>query len=88
MRRERDIFHARERVVGFQRLGVKNIEAGMADAARAQRLDEGCLIDQTGARGIDENHPRLHRCELRGSEKTAGLVVEREIHRDRVRSLQ
>src|SRR5579863_3391680 len=88
MRRQRDIVHARQRIVGLQRLGVKHIEPGMADAAGAQRIDEGRLIDQAGAGGIDENHAGFHRCELSGPKKAARLVVERQGHRDDIGARQ
>src|SRR5580692_1568175 len=67
MGRQRDIVHAGERMVGLERLGMEHVEAGMADAAAAQTLDQRGLIDQGAARGVDQHNARLHARHLRGA---------------------
>ena len=71
-----------------ERLGVEHVEAGVADAAAAQAVQQGRFVDQRGARGVDENHARLHARELRRPRNPRVLVVEREMQRDHVGARQ
>ena len=71
-------------VIGSQRFGVEHVEAGVADAAAPQPVDERVLVDQRATRRIDEDHARLHARHLRRPEKSAGVVVEREMQRNHV----
>src|SRR5262245_7666483 len=42
---ERDVLHPSQRMVRRKRLGVKNVEAGVADMAAAQRVEQWCFVD-------------------------------------------
>jgi hypothetical protein len=42
-----------QRVVGRQRLGVEDVEAGSGDASRPHRIDESRLVDDRTARCVD-----------------------------------
>src|SRR5262249_58423295 len=55
MRGESHVLHARQRVVRLERLGVKNIEPGVADVAPCERIEERSFFDQRSARGGDAN---------------------------------
>ena len=46
MGRQRHVVHAGERMIGLERLGMEHVEAGVADAAAAQALDQRGLVDQ------------------------------------------
>src|SRR6516164_5127849 len=64
MRRDQHVWHAPERVVGGQRLGIGDIEPGSSEMAGAQRLYEIGGPHKPTARDIDEVsatlHPREH----------------------------
>src|SRR6516225_9719151 len=68
---QRDIVEARQRVVRIKRLDVKHVETGMADAAARQSVNERGLVDQRGARGVDEDDARSHARELGFTEMTS-----------------
>jgi hypothetical protein len=52
MGREGDVFQRRQDVAGRQGLSGEDIETGVADMTRAQRLDHGLLVDQRAARRV------------------------------------
>jgi len=84
MGRECDVVHGGKRVIESQRFGVEHVEAGVADAAAPQPIDERVLIDQRATRRIDEDRARLHARHLSRPEKSVGVVVEREVQRNHV----
>ena len=54
MGREHDVVKAAQGRVGRQRLGLEHVERGAADPLLLERPDEGRLVDQPAARGVDE----------------------------------
>src|SRR5215472_10669640 len=84
MSRQGDVVHAGERVIGPERLGVKHVETGMADMAALDRCDQGGLVRQGAARGVDQDRARLEPRDPPGIEEAARLLVERKMERDHV----
>src|SRR5262245_65936865 len=78
------ILHARQRVVRLERLGVKNVEPGVADMAAGERIQESSFFDQRPARGVDEDHAPLGARKALGVDEPARLVVEGKVHGDNV----
>src|SRR6516164_1176280 len=68
MRRDQHVWHAPERVVGSQRLGICDIEPGSSEMAGAQRLDQVGRHHTPTARDIDEVGAALHPREQPGIE--------------------
>src|SRR6516162_4940854 len=68
MRCDQHVWHAPERVVGGQRLGICDIEPGASEMARAQRLDQVGRHHTPTARDIDEVSAALHPREQPGVE--------------------
>ena len=81
---QRHVLHARQRMVRLERLGMKNVEPGMADMAAREGVEQGRFIDQRAARGVDQDRAGLDACEPLGVEQAAGLVVQCEMQRDHV----
>src|SRR5216110_2242700 len=79
MRRQCHIIHSRQRMIHLERLGMKDIEPGVADVAACQRREEGGFVDQRRARGIDEDYPPFGAGKAPGVEKSPRLVVKREV---------
>ena len=73
-----------QRVIRRQRLGVEDIEAGVAELAGLQRVDHRFLVDNGAARGVDQDRAWLHRLEAGARHHSAGLVVEQQVDRDHV----
>ena len=81
-------FEPREGMVGRKRLGVENVEAGMAQPAAAERGDQGLFVDERPARGIDQDRARLHASKPSGVEQAARLIVEDKVQRNHVGACQ
>src|SRR5215470_8479182 len=62
MRGQRHIIHSRQRMIRLERLGMKDIEPGVADVAACQCREEGGFVDQRRACGIDEDYPPFGAC--------------------------
>jgi len=63
MRREEGVGREAERVIGGQRLGFVNIEAGAANSAGGEGGGEGGRVDQGAPRGVHDDGIAAHRCE-------------------------
>src|SRR5919197_1465795 len=74
VRREDHVVEREQRMAFRQRLDVEHVEGGARDAACAQRLDEGALVDDGPARRVDEEGARLHEGEVAGGDESARLV--------------
>ena len=77
VRADDDIGQVQQRVVGGDRLLLEHVEAGGADLAAAEALEERVLLLGLAAGGVDEDHPVLH---LRD-----GLAVDHVMRLGRVR---
>ena len=55
---EHDVREPEERARRGQRLQLEDVEAGAADRAVAQRVDERGLVDQAAARGVHDHGVR------------------------------
>jgi hypothetical protein len=53
---ERHIVHLRQRMIRLERLGMKDVEPGMANMSASERIQHGGFIDQRAACGIDQDH--------------------------------
>ena len=49
-----------EWTLGWQRLGLEDVERGTCDCAVLQRLNQRLLVDDFATRDIDEERGRLH----------------------------
>ena len=67
-----------------QRLDREDVEAGVSELPRTQRLDHRRLVDQRAARGVDEQGAAPHRGDPRRRQEAARLVGEQQVERDRV----
>jgi hypothetical protein len=72
------------RVVGRQRFGVDDVEAGSGQSGGCERVGERRLIDQFTASDVDEHGVRRHRCDHLGADDPPGLGSERQGHDDGV----
>ena len=88
VRGQRHVRHFRQRMIGLQRLGVEHVEPGMADVAAFERGDQGRFVHQRAARGVDEDHARLHARDALLAQETTRLVAERQVHRHHVGARQ
>ena len=88
MGRQHHVRQLRQRVMRRQRLGVEDVEAGTGDPLLRERRDQGSLIDDRAARGIDEIRAPLHEPDPPGVEQTARFRCQREVDRDDVRFAQ
>ena len=50
MGRQRHILHAGERMIGLERLGMIDVESGVADLAALERIEHRAFIHQRAAR--------------------------------------
>ena len=88
MRGQRHVVELGERMIRLERLGVKDVEPGMAEMPALQRRQQRSFVDERPARGVDEDRAGLHARHALGAEKAPCLLAEREMQRDHVRSLQ
>lgn len=51
---------------------LKDVEADAGDAVGGEGGDEGGLVDDGPARGVDEGRGGFHECQLRGREEVVG----------------
>ena len=75
MRRQRYVRQFRQGMIHRQRFDVEDVEPGMPDLTRLQRLDHGVLVDQCAARGVDQDHAWLHRLDACARDEPAGLII-------------
>lgn len=54
-------------------LAVEDVEARRRDAAGAERLDQGRVLDEVAARDIDDNRPGREARERAGIQEASGL---------------
>ncbi|EPD60421.1 hypothetical protein HMPREF1211_05170 [Streptomyces sp. HGB0020] len=76
------------RVVGGQGLGVEHVDARAGDTALVQGGEQGVLVDDRGARGVDQVGGGLEEREFGGAEQAAGAVAEDQVDRDEVAARQ
>ena len=79
MRGDDDVVAAQQRVIRGERLGRRDVEPGTEQVPVVERAEEGVLVDQSAARGVDEHGSGLHRRELGGAEEAARLVGQRDV---------
>src|SRR5690606_8109766 len=65
-------------------LAIEDVERRPGDPARAERLDEGGLVDDRTPRSIDEERRRLHARELARADVADRARRELELDRDDV----
>ena len=82
--RQDDVVQLGERMVGLDRLRMKYVKPGAADAARGQSVDQRRLVDEGAcARGVDEDGARLDARDPRPHRvNPAGLVAQHEVEGD------
>src|SRR5690349_1296679 len=51
---QHDVVHAAQRMIRRQRLAVVDVEPGAGDAALPERIEQGGLVDDRAARGVDQ----------------------------------
>ena len=62
-------------MVGFEGLGMEDVEPGVPDMAASESLDERGFVDQRSARGVDQDHARLCPRQLLGPDERACFIV-------------
>ena len=88
MRRDDHVAELEQRMVRRRRLFDEDIERRTGDFARAQRLRQRGLIDDSAARAIDNPHALFHFGERSRTDHPARVVGERRVHRDKVGALE
>ena len=64
-------------MAGGKGLGLEHVEGGPPDRPRAQRVNEGPLLDDRAPADVDEHARRLHRADLALADEAARLRGER-----------
>ncbi len=84
MRGDHDVGQREQRAVGARLLRV-HVDAGRAHLARAQCVGQRGLLDQTAARGVDDDHAALGHRQLLGRDHPEGLGGLGQVDGDEVR---
>ena len=87
VRRQDDGLQVRE-LGGVGRLGLEHVERRAGDRLPAQRLQQGRLVDQAAARGVDEQRCRLHQRQALGVDDLARRRDQRRVEGDDVGAAQ
>ena len=77
-----------QRMVGTRRLDREDVERRTAQTPAAERVDQRRLVDQRGARRVDEARSGLHARQRRGVDHPPGLVAHRRMQADEVATRQ
>ena len=85
---DNNLLKGQERVVGCHWLDGKHVEPGRSQPARAQRIEEGCLVHQTAPSRIDGNTARFHQAESLGVHQVCALCGQGQVQRDDIGLLQ
>ncbi len=85
MRRDHDIVELAQRMVDRQRLLRIGVQRRARDAALLQQLQQGRLVDQRAARGVDQVAGRLHPREIIAAHKAPGAGGEHRVDGDDIR---
>ena len=72
-------------MISGERLDGENIERCMSNAATLQSSNKRRLVDESAARGVDQDRPVLHFREPMRFKETTGLRNECEMQADRIR---
>ena len=64
VRRQDDVGHAGQRVIGWEPFADEVVKTGCGHLAAAQRVDEGVGVVQLGPGGVEEDHAVAHGGEL------------------------
>jgi hypothetical protein len=79
VRRGDHVGEGQQRIVGRGWLHGENVQGGAAEMLRAQRLEEGVLIDEGRPGGVDEEASRPHLCELPLADDPGRVVGDRRV---------
>ena len=79
--RQRHVLQRRQGMVPVDRLVGEDIETRCPNRAALQRLDQGRLVDDRAARGVDQHRAPPHEGEAARVDDAPGLVVEAEVER-------
>lgn len=82
VRGEDDVVEGVEGIVGHWGLSLLYVEAGAGDAMLLQRFDKGRFVDESAARGVDEEGCGLHQGESLGIDDVSSLRLEGAVERD------
>src|SRR5262245_14939868 len=85
MRREDDVVHLAQWMIGGQRLDVEHVEPGAGDLVLPQRRQQRRLLDDGTARGVDDVGRRLHQAELLCADEAARALRQDHVDGDEVR---
>lgn len=81
---DRDIGPVKERMIRVEGLRIGGVQPGAEQAARVERFQQGAVVDQPAAGGVDEHCARFHEGEGGGAEQPVVLGIGRYMHRQRV----
>ena len=76
VRRDDDVVEPPQGMVEGQRLDIEHVEAGPGDGAALQGLDEGGLIDDGAARGVDQIGGGFHQAQFARADQAARAVAQ------------
>ena len=84
MRRQDGVVDPAQGMIGGQRFLVEDIEGRPGDAPVLQYVDQGGLVDDGAARGVDEVRRRLHQRELGRADDADRALPQRQVDGDDV----
>ena len=84
VRRQHDVGHGLQRVVGRQVLALEVVEPGAAEVARRQRGGQGVDVVEGGPGRVQVDRARLHAGELVGADQADRVGRDHGVHRDDV----
>ncbi len=88
MRRQHDIRELEQGMAGRRRLFREDIDTGCGDLAMSERIDEGRLDHEAGARDVYQDRRRLHPRKSVVADEVPRFVGQRTVQRDDVRRRQ
>src|SRR5207245_2010645 len=71
--RDDDVVQRQDRIVGWCRLDLEDVQAGSGDPTRPQRRIQRHLVDDRAAGSVDEESCRLHEREAVGVDQMSRL---------------
>ena len=69
---------------GRQRLDRENIQTGVTQMTRTQRVDHRVLVHQRAARSVDQDRARPHGRDALAGQEVLRIFVQQQVHRQHV----
>ena len=88
MRRDHNIVSPQQRIVRRWRFNIGHVQAGAKKMPAIEGGRQRRFVDVPAARDIDEDRARFHLGKALGIHELEGLVIQRQMQRDKVRAAQ